>query len=558
MKDRQKTIPGNNQGTTTKPNRGKHSKTFKPTPSKTEDIRFDSKPKMDDVPRKNNWQFYAASEQIAKDIASIPFNYLNGTPFRLKSAEKGTAFEKESALPSVLTVDYSDSIGITSGGTSAINMAAVQLYTKIRQKNSGAKNYEAADVMMYVLAMRSIYSHYFQIRKILGIVNLYDYYNHNMPDTLIRSMGIDPVDLRGHISNYRGSLNLLARKINSFAVPKYFKVFMRSAFINSYIFGDSDSVRGQFYMFKNVVYYKWEGFTSATGTMLKAYKSAIYKLARAGQEVSIQTLFDELSSMIDAIFLDEDALTMSGDILKAFEGAELYKVVDTPDGFTTEILFDEDVLAQIENSVAALPSGIGDSAFDTENKRIDILNLDITQSNQLITYGPTINTTQWGNAHLCDIMTNFVFNSHKDNPDYKDCLEWSRLMCPSRINFNDGSAQVIAAPGLELVLGYTVWTIDNNRHVVGYHLGYWSPIISNKENDVYGTGTNGSYDGAIAYTLLEAFDWRPFVYYRRASRAGVSAIELGALGDYKIATLLEEPVVKKINDAAIYGAFYTE
>lgn len=256
----------------TKPNGNKEPRDKNKKDNKKSGNKNNRSSKGSGIPKRNDWGWYAASEQIAKDIASIPFNYMGGTNFPIK-AKAGAArlapTTLQRAIPSIMSIGYINSIGAAgSGVNNGINMAATQLYTFIRHANSGARNYEAADVMMYILAMRDIYSAYFEAKRIIGCAGLYNYYNHNYPDLLLKSMGCDPVDLRQNLAQYRGQLNLIAKKINSFAVPKYFKAFDRSAYIASMLFADSSSIRSQLYQFVRLGSYTWSGKTSTKGTEL--------------------------------------------------------------------------------------------------------------------------------------------------------------------------------------------------------------------------------------------------------------------------------------------------
>lgn len=485
----------------------------------------------DNIPNKNDWHFYAASEEIAKDIASIPFNYMGGTPFGVGGTmpilpgipNQQTNF-KAGSLHSIMRVNYVNAIGVTDTQTKGINMAATQLYTFIRHANSGARNYEAADVMMYVLAMRDIYSQFFMTKKVLGYAGLFNYYNHNYPDALIKSMDIDPVDLRHNLAQYRGSLNLIAKKINSFAVPKYFKIFDRAAFINSYLFGDSSSIRGQAYQFFKSGYYTWSSTTSEKGTELVYHDTEVTKFS---------DLLDILNEQLDALFLDEDALTMSGDILKAFGDGDLYQIMQTPDDYITPLTMDEDILAQIENSIGIF---FGKSDGITKD-------LNITQQNQIIKFVPKFSIpTDDIDGRIVPTMTSLAFNSHKDNPQYNDVLEWTRLMTTveAKLDLSTGLSVTVTSCGLEIVLNYQMYRYDNNGDLHWDNLGSFA--LTGHED--YNTPVDRMAD-------VMQFDWHPLIY-----TINVLTGEVIVGGDLKVATVISKDTLERINDAAVYGALY--
>lgn len=543
--------------------RGKYSKFTKHSKS---DKQAYSKNKGSEIPSRNDWKFYAASDQIARDVASLPFNYLGGTPFKIavKTGPSGTKNVTRIALPPVMSVDYINAIGKTSIATEGVNMAAAQLYTAIRQKNSGAKNYEAPDVMMYVLAMREIYTHFFSIKRLIGIVGMYNFYNHSLPDALIKAAGFDPDNLRQNIAQYRGRLNLLARKINSFAVPKYFKMFDRAAYINSFVFGDSDSVRGQIYMFKNVGYFKWSAKTSDKGTELAFNKLLNYKLTTLSY-ASLESYLDLVDDLITTMFQDEDVLTMSGDILKAFPDSELYGIAETPEGYTIDIKYDVDILAQIENSNAVLPAGIYDNETTLGGSDGDQFDVNIRQDNQVITQGFKITSPGVGTnakAPYGFYLLERVLNSHKNNPDYTDVLEWTRLCTVSDITVATSGITVnVESCGLELTLGYTLYFNDfgsNANTLYANHFGYVDQaitLINGTDFCKWTTNVGTTPRSSVLASHLSMFDWRPFTYALHSAKTDAEPV---FCGDVKVATIIYPEDIERINDAAVYGAMYMQ
>lgn len=527
-------------------------------PYRDRDSRRDAKSTGNDVPDRNDWSFYAASDEIAKGIASIPFNYLGGTKFPLGEAE----FQKP--LPCVLTIPYVNSIGVTSKGTEGVNMAAAQLYTFIRHANSGAKNYEAADVMMYVIGMRDIYAQYFTIRKAIGLCSSFNFFNHNLPDMILKGMGVDPADLRDHLAQYRTAVNLLAKKINSFAVPKYFKVFDRTAFINSYLFTDSSSIRGQFYNFVPAGYYTWSPKTSEKGTELvfSPHQWEEGGLKYSMVEKPLSTYITSLTAQLDALFLDTDALTMSGDILKAFPNAELYSINQIPDDYQTSFVMDEDILAQIEN-MRSIP--LGSFGFIASSMKYD---LNIKQADQLIVYTPkfTFSSNVKNAVHISEVPQ-VLINSHKDEPDYKDVLEWTRLVSTFKYEFktNAQDASVtdytlsVVTSGLETPLGYIISTNGANTLLCTQ----WDHVVERTDSPAQIVPTlKAAYSNAMTeLSLLSKFDWHPVKYVKYEFKPGDFADEplepLGWFADVKVATTIPVETMDLINDSAIYGAFYS-
>lgn len=499
--------------------------------------------KKSGVPKRNDWRFYAASEEIAKSVASVPFNYLGGTPFNITGTvymsdkQPNLAINNQAAIPAVMALDYVPSIGNVKPGTAtSINLASAQLYTLIRRSNSGAKVYEAADVMMYILAMQDIYASYFNCKRMLGCLKLHTIQNHNLPKAILRALQVDYRDLRANAAQYRAQLNEIATKINAFAVPSYFKAFDRAAFINSRLFGDSDDIKSQIYLFHKVGYYIWSATAAATGSSLQWH---MYQLEDTGtaNTLTFREYINNLNAQIDALYLDSDILTMSGDIFKAFPG-KLYAVAEMSEDFITEIIFDQDVLAQIENSFALVPN------YTLVGRNNWTWNFSIQQNNQLIDSQPSISfgAGEWGHTERGVTLKTRAFNSHKNDPDFKDVLEWTRnstVVAISTVNQQSSNARVIQS-GLEIVLGYNVW-FYNETELQVFSFGHVLPTL---------TATAAQQQIA----LLSNFDWIPLLY-----APGITANSpCYVYGGIKNVTLLSDSVLERIHTAAMYGAYFSD
>lgn len=503
---------------------------------------------VEGVPDRNDWEFYALDENIAKDFGSWPYNILGGQPapvsvgyFGTTAASGNTTTITKSVPFGVMRIDIANSIGISTARTDAINMAATQLYTFVRHANSGAKIYEPADLMMYIIAMSDIYAGFFELRRALGIVQYYPLENRHAPETILYALGIDAADLRSNLANYRGRFNLLAEKINSWAVPKYFKAFLRRAYISNNVFADSTSVRGQWYVFRRSIYYTFSPATSTTGTELVA--GDIFD-----SQSNVRTFGDLLTiveNQLNALFLDEDANTMSGDILKAFSMDALYQVEGISSDFIQAPVFDEDILAQIENSVALTSSTLFlQYANDHSNSFKDLLN--ITQSNQLITFAPTVvNVPISGGSGFMNLQS-YVFNSHKDTPDYRDNLEWSRLITVTAATKSTGSAAAggqIVACGLELVLSYTKVT---------------SVVATDGTLSFTQVQFRNTYSVAPPSSLfdVEQFDWHPIIYIYPINSSGVATGSMTIGADLKKWTVVSNVTVEATHKSANAASFY--
>lgn len=499
------------------------------------------------IPGKNDWQWYALSEQIAKDIASIPYNTLSGVTVQV-TVQEGIA-DKVTTIPAPITgvwnnqavarIEYSPAqFANPQDTTSGIQMATTQLYTYIRHANSGARNYEPADVMMYVLGMRDIYIQYFELKRAIGVCQAFSFENRSLPDTILQACGVDAEDLRKNIAQYRGQLNIIAKKINSFAVPKYFKAFERAAYVASNVFADSDSIRGQFYVFTKVINYQVNTTGSATGTALAATLDNLVTGTQGFKLISARIA--TLQAAISAIEGDTDMLTMSGDILHAFKDADLYQVSETDENYTVFPAYDEDVAAQIENMYMI------DADYTTFNNS----EWNVTQTGGLIRWMPTFRQKTTGGVSGNAYMQRKLFNSHKDSPEFTDNLEWSRLIATYvTYSRNPATAQPgfnnyqLTSCGLEVVLGLKMFTNVGSRSQARIF-----------QNIGFGQDLSVSGNDLLALIALEQFDWHPTVYVGRIGAGVLEIFQVNA--DIKKYTWIEDSIIKAIHDGAVASSFY--
>lgn len=523
-------------GKTNKTNKGKkYRKTF----DKREGQRYPAvQPEGKDVttdkdqkgiPWRNDYRFYAVNDQIAKDVANLPFNYLPGTdipiPVSTMSATDRTDTVSNFGQQGVMRIGYTLAPGRARKLTDGANVSARQLYAYIRRANSGARNYEAPDIAMYIHAMREIYAFALELKRAIGVVNNFQFTNRSVPNVLLAALGIDEADLRANLATYRGELNILISQINSLAVPSYFKMFDRTAYITSKVFADSDSMRGQFYVFALNGYRKWSGTASTSGTSLQ-YTTLLPANNTFKGRLSI------LNGMVQAIFTDEDAATMSGDILKAFGSDKLYQLEYVPDNYVVMPVFDEDVLAQIENAVSY------DSIVSIQGSSVPALTaqqLSITQDSnkQVMLFNPTITIPSASSTQYA-VLRKYCLNSHKDTVDYTDVLEWTR--CITMVADDTPNGVIEFTFGLEFIMGFSTYKSTDQSAVNNF------------------TNLNTGVEKTSTFVNLMQFDWHPAIYMLSKSDKKITNIGV----DIKKVTYVTSTEIAPMHDSAALAAMWAD
>lgn len=286
----------------------------------------------------NDPKWYYKNEQWLKDAASIPFNRALGLPLPY-------AQDVETVIPGILTMEYHSLPGVSKDGVSAINVCARAIYQFVRHYNSGSKNYEAVDLMLYILGYSDIIARISYIRRTLDFVYTYAQQNRYFAKAITEACGFDYDDAVANAANYRSQLNNAIAKINAFAVPKDFTYIKRRWHINETIYADSPDVeRSQLYAYVPDGYYEYDQ-TTPPGR-LKFYKVGV------GTKIKLSKYMEYLNNSINKLITSEDANVMSGDILKAYGEGNVYQLAYYTPVLNMKPVYNRDMILQIMNTRA--------------------------------------------------------------------------------------------------------------------------------------------------------------------------------------------------------------
>lgn len=173
----------------------------------------------------NDPDWYVKEPQLVKDVGSISFNNALGARYFLNPDSVGTDFNPGSkditaSIPGIMTIQTGPAVNPSNSPYSALNLATKDLFKRVRRMNAGSTNYDSPDLMLYVLALDSIYSAIFFLQRILGCANVYSQVNRFVGDAFIQAQGVEPSLVRNNLAAYRARLNMLITKVSSFAAPR--------------------------------------------------------------------------------------------------------------------------------------------------------------------------------------------------------------------------------------------------------------------------------------------------------------------------------------------------
>lgn len=290
----------------------------------------------------NDPSWYAASPQLLKDAASINFTWPLGQQVQLNHPR----FAQPRVVPGLQTMYLIPSVGYSSDPSSPINIAAQSFFSWVRHANSGSKNYDAPDLMIYTMAMTQVYSYINYLMRIYGTLNLYAQQNRYVPDGILEAQHLNKDSLYNNIAQFRYGINLLIDKAAQFAVPANMSIFARHAFLYRNVYVEGQSIKDQMYMYAPHGFWKFGLDDDGAGCLVLDDRMFVDQASKIDQAMLISYGID----MIDKILEQEGFGIMCGDILKAYGSGGILKLAYCPEVYVLTPLMDLAVLEQMKNT----------------------------------------------------------------------------------------------------------------------------------------------------------------------------------------------------------------
>lgn len=474
----------------------------------------------------NDPMWYAKNEQMLKDSASYSYNSPVGTdlPFQFDLNVKHNS--KATSVPSLLSMQFVMGPGVSEDASSPVNLAAQNIYAYVRYNNSGAKNYDSPDLMMYLLAMDSLYAGWNWLKRIYGYCFVYSQYNTTMPECFAAADHINLSDFRSNLANFREYLNLTAAQISSFCVPAIMPLFTRHSWMCSNIYKDADANKAQMYMFVPKIFYKFSETGSQYGTSLTPVDIPGYK--GNSHMATLSEVEEWFSDLINAVAYSEDFGIMSGDILKAYGQDKLFKLSPVVEGYSVLPVYNEEVLSQIHNSTVLI--GVkGDSLGVTQDP-----------TNGWIKWSPMFNA-----GGSMSFKESVIINMPWDDVTPANTMVATRLTATFK-KIEVSGAFGIGAMGSEFISGMQiVRQYDGGLHV-GSNFGQYFYLKSGSTDDnIFGT--------LDTLCQVSQFDWHPLLDL--FSGAGDTLTFAGHLGDINNYTTMTTHDLQRIHRTAVLSEY---
>lgn len=482
----------------------------------------------------NHPWWYGLNKQLLDDVARLPFGKPLGT-----QDEYGVTFESAAssnttkyAVSGHMCIFYAPSTGISlqEGESSAVNVAAKNIYAYVRHANSGHTNYEAPDLMIYLLAVDSLFTGLNYCALLYSLALEAKAENRYYPMGILNTMVNNGSDLIDAIAQYRYKLNYLITRANALRVPGNMPYSLRHMWLSSNIFKDAPVKKSQTYTFAPALLWKYNAAT--TGSALTAVSFA---RQANGSLVNYSVLLDTLSDMLDVLVSDEDIGIMSGDILKAYGEGGLMSMQPIPDTYHVESSYVMEVLQQI-NCATLIGTQYNLASFGVGQGSTGQLMQGQFDGNTYIRR-PWVTPASWGNFVVP--IDHVVLNMDHDNVSSDDVMVASRLAVPTRVGTFGSSGTPttleVQCCGSEIALSALISYVADGD--------YQFATIS------FGTNVPVENISVMFFRAYFAFDWAPMI------RIFDSSQNYGVLCDYQNYYVADKNAISALHDVAILSEY---
>lgn len=478
----------------------------------------------------NDPKWYVPTDQNLRDVANFSFNNPLGLP-NVETAyptSSGAVYDPN-RVPGVMSFWLAPTLGVSTNNSSAINVASQAIYAQIRRVNSGAKNYDSADLMSVILAVASAFSMASFCARAYGIANVYSSQNRYLPNALLASSGIIPSSLINNLADYRARLNNAILKLNSLTIPNNIPLVQRWVHIYDSYYIDSNTVAPQIFIANPQYFFTRPDDTKSTVTWSP-------NLGFTTPENAMNHIQD-LENVVGQLLESEDVGTICGDILKAYEGA-IVQFPLIPETYTVLPSNSDEIRTQFENA-----TNLFIDVNSTASIYIDPANLGYIQTSY---------DMKTGNS-FSGFMGSKVINFHKEGITPEDVMVATRFVPGiSRAEYRSSDEKCVykfSSLGSEVVANITIGVVDPSSNN-GFKFIKVGNTVTNAVNPA----------NAISQLLLtSAFDWAPEIRLFSIASAQDGQADsdyltyVGSLWDYDNYTKLNLSDINRLNETAVMG-----
>nr|AVX53318.1 putative capsid [Marmot picobirnavirus] len=504
----------------------------------------------------NDPAWYAHTPQMLTDYASFPYSWPLGTllPKSVGSWNQGAGTPDQQAIAGILALYYEPTIGRVMKETDAVNVAMRNIYAYVRHANSGHANYEAPDLMLYLLAMDSVYMFHSYLKRVLGVLLDYTPTNRYYPEALLKAMRVTP-NIRNSIADLRGYINQYAVKMGSLCVPNSMSYMARHSWMTEGLYTDGPAAKAQTYLYVPSSYYQFTLDSNNVGSLnrIRLFTDPANEGAVTFNGLNELIAFGD--SLLNPLITNEDINIMSGDILKAFGPEGVVKVQGVLDGYMVLPVYNREVLSQIENATIFHGSLTGSINQNTEIGGGYLVANDAFVQRPIRSMSATADMVK--EKAVAPYSQAKVLNMHVEHPTPADAMVATRLM--GFADFLEASSDnnwslTLTAYGSEIITCAKLFQFhlqpNGTQTLVENQLA--TAMIQEVPTNFMNMSV-GHMIGIVA--SLSSFDWAPAVQVVTPVANDEGYHQSGPFIDFETWTVLDQANVENLHNVALLSEF---
>lgn len=502
-------------------------------------------------PGDNDLSWYSKYPQLLVAGGSFPYPYRPGMELDLGKINGGTGITSDLAwryrIPGVLSLQWMPSVGISNTVTDPASVMAKELYAKVRSKFSGSLDADAPDFVMYLMALDSVYAYIAWLKRLYRTLNAWTPQNHALPDTLLAGYNIQQTeanDLRLHKTQLWQCINELILQSRKFICPAVMDVFNRHYWMSDNVYLDDQTMNSQIFCFTPIGLFKLAqvAIPDSSGNT-----AAGLNMVTLPVQHTVDKLYEFGLSLISAIAEWDDGYTISGYLMRAFEGVPSFTVDDLGADEVLMPIYSPEVLSQIQNSFT-----ISDVYMTADNK----LSVAQNPATNVVVSNPQVYVTKSiaDSVNLKRAMDTAkpLFSMDVDNPGPADNVIASRL----NAMFTYVSETTVTAGNIPVY----VYAVDCGTEIPCAWVYRSVPIGAEdwtKKNytipQVVVVPQGSSWD-AIKLAVITQFQKSPLVRVAVQETSGGEYV-CGMLGDVHNVTTVDRTMLANLHKICLYSEF---
>lgn len=485
----------------------------------------------------NDVKWYAKTPALLESAGRIAYSQTTGIP-------DGNGI----IVPGVLVLPWYSSIG--GFNSDPIKQAADSIYSFVVHQNSRNTSYSSADMMSVILAGKEIFNAIPNLIRAYGLMLQTNQENSYLPQALLRGCGFAYADLQSNYNRMLFDINQVIAEARQIWLPNMMPVIEREFWMSTRVYMDSESPKGQYFMYVPASLRIYDETTNPNGTQLVA-DDRWDPIGGMTWTTAIAVVRDAIKALMNSEYRG----VIFGDILKAYGAESIFKIEFLDANYSITPEYDKEVMTQIENCTYVFRSGVRNKP-STYTTTINVNNgtgliseiqpvlssgtLDL-QADRLYPNQPALNFHFKGQPTSADIMVatrmTAVGNAIIGDP----------VDVPTRIVGNMprycGTEVAVGAYIVQLTSTFTMTLISLYQQM--------------SESDLSGASTSAGRLQAICAT--SAFDWAPWIYVvKQTGKTTTSAGDIDVvnyIADVDNYVVLQQSEVARMHRTAILSEF---